>query len=218
MRARPPPTRRWCRSPCPRSPGAPRSSRSGRGCVDVCSSMMTAFLMSAERPWMRPSMNACSFLASSYSAFSLMSPCSLASWMRAATSARRTFTSSSSSARRSARPCRETYWGLLFTRLPLERRDAPGRRPVPGDSRRNGTTEGARTCVAHSVSVPERGAYTIRAPSVKPEHQTSVPRGLPGRSGGPGQPPARRDLAACWFVVGGYRVISRVSTTRMRSG
>ena len=59
--------------------------------------MTTAFLISADRVWMRPSTNACSFLASSYSAFSVMSPCSLASWMRAATSARRTLTSSSSS-------------------------------------------------------------------------------------------------------------------------
>ena len=46
------------------------------------SSMMTAFLMSADSAWMRPSTKACSFLASSYSAFSVMSPCSLASWMR----------------------------------------------------------------------------------------------------------------------------------------
>jgi hypothetical protein len=34
------------------------------------------------------------------------------------------------------------------------------------------------TYVAHSMSVPERGAYTIRAPSVKPGHRTSVGWGL----------------------------------------
>jgi len=32
--------------------------------------------------WIRPSTNACSFFASSYSAFSLRSPCSFASWIR----------------------------------------------------------------------------------------------------------------------------------------
>ncbi len=85
--ATPRPSPRWCRSRLPVArPRAPPSSRSGRGSVEWFSSMMTAFLISAESDWIRPSTNACSFLASSYSAFSVMSPCSLASWMRVATS------------------------------------------------------------------------------------------------------------------------------------
>ena len=56
--------------------------------VEWCSSMMIAFLISASSVWIRPSTNACSFLASSYSAFSDRSPCSLASWIRFATSGR----------------------------------------------------------------------------------------------------------------------------------
>ena len=76
--------------------------------------MIVAFLMSASRVWMRPSTNACSFLASSYSAFSERSPCSLASWIRLATSGRLTVTISSSSARSFSRPSLERYVGLLF--------------------------------------------------------------------------------------------------------
>ena len=56
--------------------------------VEWFSSMIVAFLISASSVWIRPSTNACSFLASSYSAFSERSPCSLASWMRWATSGR----------------------------------------------------------------------------------------------------------------------------------
>ena len=52
--------------------------------------MIVAFLISASSVWIRPSTNACSFLASSYSAFSERSPCSLASWIRLATSGRLT--------------------------------------------------------------------------------------------------------------------------------
>ena len=58
--------------------------------VEWFSSMIVAFLMSASSVWIRPSTNACSFLASSYSAFSERSPCSLASWIRLATSGRLT--------------------------------------------------------------------------------------------------------------------------------
>jgi len=65
--------------------------------VEWFSSMIVAFLMIASRVWIRPSTNACSFLASSYSAFSERSPCSLASWIRLATSGRLTLTISSSS-------------------------------------------------------------------------------------------------------------------------
>ena len=72
--------------------------------VEVCSSMSVAFLIMPSSVWMRPSTNACSFLASSYSAFSLRSPCSLASWIRWAISGRRTFRISSSSARSFSRP------------------------------------------------------------------------------------------------------------------
>ena len=75
--------------------------------------MRTAFLISADSVWMRPSTKACSFLASSYSAFSVMSPCSLASWMRAATRGRSSVTSCFSSALRRSSP-RERYAGLLF--------------------------------------------------------------------------------------------------------
>ena len=79
------------------------------------SSMIVAFLISAWSVWIRPSTNACSFLASSYSAFSLRSPCSLASWIRWATSGRFTLTISSSSARSFSRPSFDRYVGLLFT-------------------------------------------------------------------------------------------------------
>ena len=72
--------------------------------VEWFSSMIVAFLMSASSAWIRPSTNACSFLASSYSAFSLRSPCSLASWIRWATSGRFTLTISSSSARSLSSP------------------------------------------------------------------------------------------------------------------
>ena len=74
--------------------------------VECFSSMIVAFLISASRVWIRPSTNACSFLASSYSAFSVRSPCSLASWIRVATSARRTLIISSSSGRSFSRPSR----------------------------------------------------------------------------------------------------------------
>ena len=60
--------------------------------VEVCSSIRVAFLIIDSSDWMRPSTNACSFLASSYSAFSERSPCSLASWIRCAISGRRTVT------------------------------------------------------------------------------------------------------------------------------
>ena len=75
--------------------------------VEWFSSMIVAFLISASSVWIRPSTNACSFLASSYSAFSDRSPCSLASWIRLATSGRLTETISSSSARSFSRPSRE---------------------------------------------------------------------------------------------------------------
>src|SRR5450756_203972 len=70
-------------------------------------SMITAVLSMPSRVWIRPSTKACSFLASSYSAFSERSPCCFASWIRAATSARRTFTRVSSSWRRPVSPSRE---------------------------------------------------------------------------------------------------------------
>ena len=44
----------------------------------------SAFLSCASSVAMRPSRNDCSCLASSYSAFSVMSPSSFASWIRAA--------------------------------------------------------------------------------------------------------------------------------------
>ena len=50
--------------------------------------MTSAFFSCASIVAIRPSRNDCSCLASSYSAFSVMSPSSLASWMRAATRGR----------------------------------------------------------------------------------------------------------------------------------
>src|SRR5215203_2764493 len=79
--------------------------------------MIVAFLIIASRVWMRPSTNACSFLASSYSAFSDRSPCSLASWIRCAISGRRTASISSSSARSLSRPSLLMYVVLVFTRV-----------------------------------------------------------------------------------------------------
>ena len=81
----------------------------------VFSSIRVAFLMSDSTIWMRPSTNACSFLASSYSAFSVRSPCSLASWIRWAISGRLRDTISSSSWRSFSRPSLLMYVGLLFT-------------------------------------------------------------------------------------------------------
>jgi len=75
--------------------------------VEWFSSMMMAFLIRAWSDWMRPSTKACSFLASSYSAFSVISPCAFASWIREATSERRTLTMTSSSSRSLLRPSRE---------------------------------------------------------------------------------------------------------------
>ena len=175
MRAPPPPSPRWCRSPCPQSPWSSTVEPIWTCVVDVCSSMMTAFLMSAERPWMRPSMNACSFLASSYSAFSLMSPCSLASWMRAATSARRTLIELLELGAQVRQALSRDVLGLVVHAI------SPG---TEGCTRDDVAARGIhdetagqrvrRTCVAHSVAVPERGSYTIGAPSVKPEHRTDL--------------------------------------------
>ncbi len=75
--------------------------------VEWFSSMIVAFLISASSVWILPSTNACSFLASSYSAFSDRSPCSLASWIRFATSGRLTLIISSSSERSLVRPSLE---------------------------------------------------------------------------------------------------------------
>ena len=61
------------------------------------SSMTTALRSMFSRTRMRPSTMPCSFFASSYSAFSEMSPKSLAYLMRSATSDRRTVRNSSSS-------------------------------------------------------------------------------------------------------------------------
>ena len=55
-------------------------------------SITSAFLSCASSVPMRPSRNDCSCLASSYSAFSVMSPSSFASWMREATRGRSTVT------------------------------------------------------------------------------------------------------------------------------
>ena len=79
---------------------------------------MTVAERSLSSSWaMRASSIACSFLASSYSAFSEMSPNSRASLMRAATSRRRVVDSRSSSALRLASPSgvRMTSLGMALT-------------------------------------------------------------------------------------------------------
>ena len=67
-------------------------------------STITAVRRRASSAWTRPSRNDCSSRAAWYSAFSLRSPCSLAVRILAITSGRRTWVSSSSSARRRAAP------------------------------------------------------------------------------------------------------------------
>ena len=103
-RAAPPPSRRWCTSPCRPSPSSSTVEPIWTWSVEVFSSMRTAFLIIASRDWIRPSTNACSFLASSYSAFSVRSPCSLASWIRCAISGGRTLISSRAPGGGPARP------------------------------------------------------------------------------------------------------------------
>src|SRR2546429_3049467 len=78
-------------------------------------SMMLAFRTSFSRRRTRPSTKPCSFLASSYSAFSLMSPNSLAWRIRSATSGRRLLRSTSSSAWSRFNPSCVRYTTLSFS-------------------------------------------------------------------------------------------------------
>ncbi len=94
-------------------------------------SMITALRTIISRVRIRPSSIPCSFLAASYSAFSLMSPKSLAYLIRSATSARRTVRSSSSSAASLSRPSLVSKTGLSMVMDDLRERgwdlpSAPG--------------------------------------------------------------------------------------------
>src|SRR5437588_11026595 len=85
-------------------------------------SMMLALRTIFSSRRIRPSTKPCSFLASSYSAFSLMSPNSFACRMRSATSGRRLLRSTSSSACRRLRPSCVRYTTLSFSMVAIKSR------------------------------------------------------------------------------------------------
>src|SRR5260370_690611 len=85
-------------------------------------SVMLAFRTSFSSRRIRPSTKPCSFLASSYSAFSLISPNSFAWRMRSATSGRRLLRSTSSSACKRFRPSCVRYTTLSFSMVAIKSR------------------------------------------------------------------------------------------------
>src|SRR5256714_7691212 len=175
-------------------------------------SMMLAFRTSFSRRRTRPSTKPCSFLASSYSAFSLMSPNSLACRIRSATSGRRLLRRTSSSAWSRFNPSCVRYTTLSFSIvLPSRNRLAAPRAAVlygipPASSlAQNLNREGRQILAdpgfcAHGQDDPEEAVERI-APGGQLARGGPIggkrgggPRGPPLVGGNPGQYHRHRPL------------------------